>query len=87
MFVGGKAMLTITANQARKQIEQLVEEVSRSHKPILIKGKTADVVLVAEEDWRALQETLYLLSCLGMKESIREGMETAVEECAKELDW
>jgi len=44
-------------------------------------------VLISEEDWNAIQETLFLLSVPGMRESIREGMDTPVEECDKELEW
>ena len=42
---------------------------------------------MAEDDWRAIQETLYLLSAPGMRESIVAGMGTTVEECTEELDW
>jgi len=80
-------MITITASQARERMYRLIDELNQSHEPIQITGKRASAVLIAEEDWRAIQETLYLLSIPGMKESIREGMETPVEECAKELDW
>jgi antitoxin YefM len=80
-------MITITASQARERMYRLIDEVHQSHEPIQITGKRASAVLIAEEDWRAIQETLYLLSIPGMKESIREGMETPIEECAKELDW
>lgn len=80
-------MVTITASQARERIYRLIDELNQSHEPIQITGKRGSAVLIAEEDWRAIQETLYLLSIPGMKESIREGMETPIEECAKELDW
>lgn len=80
-------MITITASQARERIYRLIDELRQSHEPIQITGKRGSAVLIAEEDWRAIQETLYLLSIPGMKESIREGMETPIEECAKELDW
>ncbi|MCK6513384.1 type II toxin-antitoxin system Phd/YefM family antitoxin [Myxococcota bacterium] len=80
-------MITITASQARERIYRLIDELCQSHEPIQITGKRGSAVLIAEEDWRAIQETLYLLSIPGMKESIREGMETPIGECAKELDW
>ncbi len=82
-----ETMITITATQARERIYRLLDEVQQSREPIQIMGKRASAVLVAEEDWRAMQETLYLLSIQGMKESIQEGMQTPVDECAKELDW
>ncbi len=80
-------MSTIKVGQARTKLGRLVDEAAASHEPILITGKRANAVLIAEEDWRAIQETLYLLSIPGMRESIREGLQTPVTECAKELDW
>jgi len=80
-------MTTIKVGQARTKLGRLVDEAAASHEPILITGKRANAVLLSEEDWRAIQETLYLLSIPGMRESIREGLKTPVEECALELDW
>jgi prevent-host-death family protein len=80
-------MTTIKVSEARDKLGRLMNEAAESHKPILITGKRANAVLIAEEDWRAIQETLYLLSIPGMRESIREGLQTPVKECAKELDW
>jgi antitoxin YefM len=80
-------MSTITATEARKKLYTLVDDVSESHDPIQIVGKRNSAVLVSEEDWRAIQETLYLSSIPEMRESIREGLKTPVEECEEELDW
>ncbi len=80
-------MTAIKLKEARDRLGRLVDETAASHKPILIAGRRAKAVLVAEEDWRAIQETLYLLSIPGMRESIREGLETPAGECARELDW
>ena len=80
-------MTTILVGQARTKLGRLVDEAAASHEPILITGKRANAVLISEEDWRAIQETLYLFSIPGMRESIREGLQTPVEECVKELDW
>ncbi len=80
-------MTTLTASQARAKLYRLVDETRSSHEPILIAGKRNKAVLLAEEDWRAIQETLYLLSIPGMRESIRKGMKTPLKECAKELKW
>lgn len=80
-------MTTITATEARKLLYKLLDDVADSHEPIQITGKRGSAVLLAEEDWRAVQETLHLLSVPGMRESIREGMKTPVEECDEELDW
>ncbi len=80
-------MTTITATEARKILYRLLDEVSRSHEPVEITGRRGNAVLVSEDDWRAVQETLHLLSIPGMRESIVEGMATPVEELEEKLDW
>jgi prevent-host-death family protein len=80
-------MSTITATEARKRLYTLVDDVAESHDPVQIVGKRNSAVLVSEEDWRAIQETLYLSSIPGMRESIREGLKTPIGECEEELDW
>jgi len=80
-------MTTLTATEARKRLYSLVDEVKESHEPIQIVGKRSSAVLVSEEDWRAVQETLYLTSIPGMRESIQKGLKTPVEECDEDIDW
>jgi antitoxin YefM len=80
-------MTTLTASEARSNLYRLIDEAASTHTPILITGKRSNAVLIAEEDWRAIQETLHLLSIPGMRESIREGLNTPLEECAKDLEW
>jgi len=80
-------MTTLTASEARSKLYRLIDEAASTHTPILITGKRSNAVLIGEEDWRAVQETVYLLSVPGMRESIREGLNTPVEECAKDPDW
>jgi PHD/YefM family antitoxin component YafN of YafNO toxin-antitoxin module len=80
-------MSTMTASEARKRLYTLVDDVAESHKAVQIVGKRNTAILVAEEDWNAIQETLYLTSIPGMRESIREGLNTPVDECNEELDW
>jgi len=80
-------MPTVTATEARAKLYRLIDQAASSHEPIVITGKRANAVLISEDDWRAVQETLYLLSVPGMRESIKEGLETPVEECAEDLDW
>ncbi len=65
----------------------LIDETAESHKPILIKGQRNNAVLISEEDRNAIQETFYLTSMPGMKESIVEGMREPIEGCATELEW
>jgi antitoxin YefM len=80
-------MTSITATEARKQLYKLLDDVSDSHEPVQITGRRGNAVLVGEDDWRAVQETLYLVSIPGMRESILEGMAAPVDKCADELDW
>ena len=80
-------MPSINATEARSRLYKLLDEIAESHEPVLITGKRANAVLIAENDWRSIQETLYLLSIPGMRESIREGLSTTVEECSDRLDW
>ena len=80
-------MTTLTASEARTRLYGLLDETAESHEPIQISGKRNSAVLVSEEDWRAIQETLYLLSLPGMRESIRKGMRTSVRKCASRPTW
>ncbi|OIO69237.1 MAG: type II toxin-antitoxin system prevent-host-death family antitoxin [Zetaproteobacteria bacterium CG_4_9_14_3_um_filter_49_83] len=80
-------MTSLSVSEARSNLFRLIDETAESHQPVTITGKRHSAVLVSAEDWEALQETVYLLSVPGMRESIREGMETPVSECVKELDW
>jgi antitoxin YefM len=80
-------MTSITATDARKNLYKLVEHVQESHEPIQITGKRGNAVLVSEADWRAVQETLYLVSIPGMRDSILEGMATPVDELEDEPGW
>ena len=80
-------MKTLTDKQAQDTLPQLLEETAISHVPIRIDGSTASAVLVAEEDWRSIEETLYLLSVPGMRESIQAGLRTPDAECSSEPSW
>ena len=80
-------MENLTASTARANLYRLMDQTAASHEPITILGKRSNAVLVSAEDWQAIQETLYLLSVPGMRESIKEGMQESVENCATELDW
>lgn len=78
-------MRTIMATKAK--ITKLLAESEKSHEPIQIVGKKNTGILVSADDWRAIQETLYLLSIPKMRESIRRGLKTPVEKCSSELAW
>ena len=80
-------MTTLTASQARASLYKLLDRTAYSHHPIQITGKRTSAVLVSEEDWNAIQETLFLLSIPGMRESIRTGLKTSTKKCSRELHW
>ena len=80
-------MTTLTASEARANLYRLMDQAAESHEPIVISGKRSNSVLIAEEDWAAIQETLFLLSVPGMRESIQAGLQTATNECDTELNW
>ena len=82
-------MSTINITNARKDLYRLVENVNRFCEPTLIVGKNGNAVLLFEEDWNAIQETLFLNSISGMTESIINGMETPIEDCIPEeqVNW
>lgn len=80
-------MKTITATRARQNLYKLLDEISESNEPTQITGKRNNCVLISEEDWKSLQETIYLLSIPGMRESIRQGLNENIKDCDEKLDW
>lgn len=80
-------MTTLTASEARANLYRLMDQAAESHQPIHITGKRTSAVLLSAEDWQSIQETLYLLSVAGMRESIKEGMAEPLGDSARELDW
>lgn len=80
-------MATLTASEARANLYRLIDQAAESHQPIHIAGKRTDAVLLSSEDWDAIQETLYLLSIPGMRESIKAGMAEPLGKSSKGLKW
>jgi len=80
-------MNTLTASEARANLYRLIDQTAESHEPIIISGKRGSAVLVAAEDWNAIQETLYLLAVPGMRESIKAGMAEPLTKSSKALKW
>ncbi|MEB3309281.1 MAG: type II toxin-antitoxin system Phd/YefM family antitoxin [Snowella sp.] len=77
----------MTVNEAQQQLSTLIDTVNQSHQPIVIAGQNSNAVLLSETDWASIQETLYLLSIPGMRESIQKGLQTPIEECDEKLEW
>ncbi len=80
-------MSSLPVNDAQKNLQELIDQVAEQGKPVIIQGERGNAILLAEKDWSAIQETLYLLSIPGMGESIKEGLATSIQECDEELDW
>lgn len=80
-------MIALTASEARANLYRLIDETASSHQPVIITGKRSSAVLLAADDWQAIQETLFLLAVPGMRESIKAGMAEPLAESAKALDW
>ncbi len=80
-------MRSLPVSKARADLYRLLDDVAESHEPMQITGKRTSAVLVAQEDWDAVQETLYLLSIPGMAKSVREGMDTPVSETHESPGW
>ncbi len=80
-------MTVVNATEARSKLYSLIDETTEIHEPMVIIGKRGNAVLLSEEDWKSIEETLYLLSIPGMRELIKEGKSEKVDEGAKELNW
>ena len=80
-------MITLNVTEARANLYKLIDDTSVNHEPVIITGERGNAVLLAEDDWNAINETLHLLSVPGMRESILEGMQESIDSAATELNW
>ena len=80
-------MTSLPVTQARSKLYQLLDEAADSHEPIQITGKRSNAVLVSEESWRNIQETLFLVSIPGMRGSIRKGLAEPLSKASKNPGW
>ena len=80
-------MKSISVTKARSDLYKLIDSTENSHEPVQIIGKRSNAVLISEQDWRAIEETLFLLSIPKMRESIRKGLNTTLDECYEDIDW
>jgi prevent-host-death family protein len=80
-------MKTINVTNARKELYKLIDQIQDAHEPVYITGKNNSAVLLSVEDWRAIEETMFLTSIPGMRESIIEGMNEDPDECSTEPNW
>ena len=80
-------MRTINSTLARNSIYELIDKINENSEPITITGKRGNAVLVSEDDWRAIQETLFLVSIPNMRESIIAGMKEPISKCSNKIVW
>jgi PHD/YefM family antitoxin component YafN of YafNO toxin-antitoxin module len=80
-------MTTLNVTEARANLYKLIDDTTVSHEPVVITGKRGNAVLLAEDDWNAINETLHLLSVPGTRESIVEVMQEIIDSAATELNW
>ena len=80
-------MTTVNVTEARANLYKLIDDASVSHEPVIITGKRGNAVLLAEDDWNSINETLHMLSVPGMRESILSGMQENLEDMSTELEW
>ena len=78
---------TVTATKARANLYKMIDDAGKSHRPVVITGRRSNAVLISEDDWNSIQETLYLTAIPGMRESIIKGMKTVVADCDKSAQW
>ena len=80
-------MSVLTASEARASLYRLIDQVAESHALVLTAGKRQSAVLLSVEDWQSIQKTMHLQSISGMRKSIRDAMDEALSQSAKELHW
>ena len=80
-------MMSLNVTEARANLYKLIDATTANHEPVVITGKRGNAVLLAEDDWNAINETLHLLSVPGMRESIVEGMQESIDSASTELNW
>ena len=80
-------MTVLTASEARASLYRLIDQAAESHEPIIISGKRTNAVLISEEDWRSIEETLHLLAIPGMRDSIKESMAEPLAKSKRTLKW
>jgi len=77
----------MTVSQARTNIYKIMDETADTHQPIMITGKRNNVVMISEEDWNAIEETLYLNNIPNMTASIQEMMKAPNNEFSENIEW
>ena len=80
--VEGDIMPVLNVNNVKENLDSILEEIQHTYEPFIIAGEKHSAVLISEEAWRSIKETIYLSSIPGMKESIILGMQEKIEDCS-----
>lgn len=78
--------MIINATAARQNLYNIMDQVITTEEPAFVTSKRGNVVILSESDYKAINETLYLLSIPGMREKLIDGMNTPIEECVEDTD-
>lgn len=90
MYMLGDAVMTnVNATNFRKNLFGMLEQTIKYNEPVTISTKEGNAVLLSEEDYNSLVETLNLCCIPGMEEKIMDGLNTSIEECMPEdmVEW
>jgi prevent-host-death family protein len=77
----------MSVSQVRADIYNVMDETAQTHEPVLITGKRNNVVMLSQEDWNAIEETLYLNAIPNMASSIQESMNASDDEFSEDIEW
>ena len=80
-------MISLSASKVKERLDSILDEVQNTYEPMIITGENNSAVLISQEVWRSIEETLYLSSIPGMKDSIIDGMNEKIENCTTSLEW
>jgi prevent-host-death family protein len=80
-------MTVLSVSRIKENFDTVLDDVQNTFEPITIAGTNSSAVLIPEDVWRSIEETLYLNSIQGMKESIIAGMQEKIENCSREIEW
>jgi PHD/YefM family antitoxin component YafN of YafNO toxin-antitoxin module len=80
-------MPVLNVDNVKEKLDIILEEIQNTYEPLIIAGEKHSAVLISEEAWRSIEETLYLTSIPGMKKSIIAGMNEKIEDCASTIEW
>lgn len=84
MYIGVIEMLHTNATTLRKNLFGILEQTIKYNEPVNVSTKDGNAVILSEDDYNSMMETLYLASIPGMQEKIIDGLNTQIEECVPE---